>query len=125
MVRETIYFSTVLVVLTMLVASADAQTKGDSILGRWTDEDRTRVLEFQKVGDYYEAIIKDAPDKTLIGQKRIVDLKYSGGAYNGLVYLPNRGRTLRCKLTIDSEGHLRLTAKSGFMSQSQTWSRVR
>lgn len=125
MLKEAIYFSLVLIILTMLVANANAQSKGDSILGKWTDEDKTRVLEFQKAGNFYEAIIQEAPDKTLIGQKRIIELRYGSGAYNGLVYLPNRGKTLRCKLIIISDGRLRLTAKSGFVSQSQTWTRVR
>lgn len=107
-----------------LFATADAQTNADSILGKWTNADKTRVLEFVKNGNGYDAIIKEAPDKSLVGVRQITGLKYSNGYYKGSVYLPKRGKTLPCTLTIKSDGTLQLTAKSGFMSQSQTWTRA-
>lgn len=118
-------FSIAIFLLAALFTTAQAQTNADSILGKWTNEDKTRVLEFVKTGSNYEAIIKEAPDKSLVGKKQITGLKYSNGSYKGSVYLPKRGKTLPCTLTIKSDGSLQLSAKAGFMSQSQTWTRVK
>lgn len=125
MTKTIKFFSGAIILLTALFTTAQAQTNADSILGKWTNEDKTRVLEFVKTGSNYEAIIKEAPDKSLIGKKQITNLKYSNGAYKGSVYLHKRGKTLPCTLTIKSNGSMRLSAKAGFMSQSQTWTRVR
>lgn len=118
------FFSIAIFVLTALFTTAQAQTSADNILGKWTNEDKTRVLEFIKSGDNYEAIIKESQDKSLVGKKQITDLKYGNGSYKGNVYLPKRGKTFPCTLTIKSDGSLQLSAKAGFMSQSQIWTKV-
>lgn len=125
MTKTIKFFSIPIFLLTALFTTAQAQTSADSILGKWTNEDKTRVLEFVKTGSNYEAVIKEAQDKSLVGKKQITGLKYSNGSYKGSVYLPKRGKTLPCTLTIKSDGSLQLSAKAGFMSQSQTWTRVR
>jgi len=118
-------FSITILLFTALFTTAHAQTNADSILGKWTNEDKTRVLEFVKTGSNYEAVIKEALDKSLVGKKQITSLQYSYGSYKGSVYLPKRGKTLPCTLIIKSDGSLRLSANAGFMRQSQTWTRVR
>lgn len=110
---------------TALTTMGQAHTNADSILGKWTNEDNNRVLEFIKTGSSYEAVVKEAPDKNLIGKKQITGLIYKNGTYKGSVYLPKRGKTFPCTLTVKSDGSLQLAAKAGFMTQVQIWRRVR
>lgn len=99
--------------------------QADTLLGKWTNDDRTRIIEFVKKGNVYEAVIKEAPDQELVGQKQITNLIFNNGVYKGEVYLPKRGKRLPCTLRITSTGNLELSAKAGFMNRSQLWSRVR
>jgi uncharacterized protein (DUF2147 family) len=108
----------------LFASTAYAQTDADSILGKWTNEDKSRVLEFVKNGSDYEAIIKEASDKTLVGKKQITGLKYNKGSYKGNVYIIKRGKTLPCTLTIKTNRTMQLTASAGVMSQSQTWTKL-
>ena len=123
-------------ILSMLAAAvcwgnnttAHAQTSGvtgDTILGKWTNEDQTRTIEFTKKGASYEAVIKDAPDRNMIGTKQITGLQFDGKVYkNGKVYLPKKGKTFPCTVSLKSDGTMELSAKAGFMSKSQVWTRV-
>lgn len=108
-----------------IFTTAQAQTKADDILGKWTNEDKTRVLEFVKNGSIYDAIIKEAPDASLVGQKQLTGLSFSSSAYKGKLYLPKKGKSFPCTVAIKSNGTMELTAKAGFMSKSQTWTRVK
>lgn len=125
MTKTIKFFSIAIFLLTAIIADAKAQSNADDILGKWTNEDKTRVLEFVKTGSEYEAVIKEAPDKTLVGKKQIAGLKHNNGSYKGSLYLPKRGKILPCTLTIKSDSSLQLSAKAGFMSQSQTWTKVK
>lgn len=125
MTKTIKFFSIAIFLLTAIIADAKAQSNSDDILGKWTNEDKTRVLEFVKTGSDYEAVIKEAPDKTLVGKKQITGLKHNNGSYKGSLYLPKRGKILPCTLTIKSDSSLQLSAKAGFMSQSQTWTKVK
>ncbi len=109
----------------LFTSQAKAQTNPDNILGKWTNEDKTRVLEFAKRGNFYEAVIQEAPDKNLIGQKQITNLRYDDGVYRGNLYLPKRGKTLSCTISVKDNSKMELSAKAGMMSQSQTWTRVK
>lgn len=103
-----------------------AQTaSADTLLGKWTNEDRTRIIEFVKNGNTYEAIIRQAPDQDLVGKKQITKLVFNNGIYKGELYLPKRGKNLSCTLRITQTGNLELAAKAGFVSRSQVWSRVK
>lgn len=107
-------------------AHAQTSSKADTILGKWTNEDKTRTIEFTKNGISYEAVIKDAPDKNLIGTKQITGLQFDGKGYkNGKVYLPKKGKTFPCTVSLKNDGTLELSAKAGFMSKSQIWTRVK
>lgn len=101
-----------------------AQQEGAGILGRWANEDRTRVLEFVAAGNGYEAIIRKAPDQDKLGKKQITGIIYQDGSYKGSLHLPKRGKVMPCTLFINEEGQLLLTAKSGFLSQKQVWSKL-
>lgn len=107
-----------------LVPPTQAQVDEAKLTGKWTNEDRTRVLEFVKTGDTYEAIIRQAPDKEMIGKKQITGLVYKGGTFKGTLHLPKKNKVLPCTLVINSDGLLELSAKSGFIGQKQTWSKL-
>jgi uncharacterized protein (DUF2147 family) len=99
---------------------------GDGILGKWINEEHTRVLEFHKNGNYYEAIIKEAEDKSLIGKIQIANLQFIKDAYiNGKLYLPKKGKNFPCTAKIKPDGTLEISAKASFMSKSQIWSKVK
>ncbi|NCT73737.1 MAG: DUF2147 domain-containing protein [Chitinophagaceae bacterium] len=113
-----------LISISGMITGLSAQTSGDAILGKWTNEDKTRVIEFVKAGSGYEAIIKEAPDKSLIGVKQLTGLEYDGAGYKGQVHLPKKGKSYNCSLKVKADGLLELTAKAGIMSKSQLWKKV-
>lgn len=114
-----------LLLITLFTSKGIAQLpNGDAILGKWTNEDKTRVLEFVKNGSSYEALIKEAPDKSLAGQKQITQLQYSNNIYSGKLQLPKKGKTFPCTVKLQHNGSLELTARVGFMGRSQTWTKV-
>ena len=124
MIRTKKSMLTFLVFAVGLLSTAYAQTDGDTILGKWTNEDKTRVLEFVKAGTGYDAIIRDAPDQDLIGKKQLTRMAYSKGIYTGTVLLPKKGKSYPCTLKMKADSTMELTAKTGFMSKSQVWTRV-
>lgn len=106
---------------------AFAQTGNDKILGKWTNEDKTRVIEFVKSGSVYEAVIRKADDKSLIGKKQITGLKpgkktttFTGGT----VHLFKKETTATCTATLSGSNKLILRATASGMSKSQTWTRI-
>lgn len=111
--------------VTSVSIAAKSQTNGDAILGRWTNDDKTRVIEFVKTHDGYEAIIKEASDPNLVGQKQITEFHYSKNSYNGSLHLLKKGKVLPCTARINNSGGLELSAKAGFMSKSQTWTKAK
>lgn len=119
------FLTLILFITSLFVTAANAQTNSEAILGKWTNEDRTRVIEFVKTGDGYEAIIKEAADRNLIGQKQITGLRYNNNGYSGTLHLPKKGKTFPCTAHIEDNGKLELSARVGFMSKSQTWTRVK
>ncbi|CAG5016133.1 hypothetical protein DYBT9275_05483 [Dyadobacter sp. CECT 9275] len=108
-----------------LTTGAHAQTSADAILGKWTNEDQTRVIEFVKDGGGYQALIRQAPDQSLVGKKQLTGITYGKGVYTGQVWLPKHGKNYPCTLTLKTNDSLELSAKAGFMSKSQMWTRVR
>lgn len=104
-----------------------AQTAGDRILGQWTNESKTRIIEFVKNGSVYEAIIRKAEDKSLIGKKQITGLKSAGnGKYkDGVIHVYQRNTTASCTVKLPGETKLEITGKVGLMSKSQTWTKVK
>lgn len=114
----------ILIFIGGLSTVAHAQTNVDTILGKWTNEDKSRVIEFIKNGSSYNAVIKKAPDESMVGKDQLTDLVYKNGSYSGKVNLPRKGKSYPCTVTIKSDGTLQLTARAGFISKSQTWTKV-
>lgn len=124
MIKTMKFFTMVVLLLATLFTKVQAQTNADIILGKWTNEDKTRVIEFVKNGSNYNAVVREAPDKSMIGQNQLTSLAYNNGSYNGQVHLLQKNKSYPCTVKINSNGTLKLTAKAGFMSKSQTWTRV-
>lgn len=119
------FLSMLMLLVAAMFTTAHAQTNADAILGKWTNEDKTRVIEFVKIDSVYEAIIKEASDKTLVEKKQITGLQYAKNGYNGKVFLPKKGKSFPCTVKLNSNGSLELSAKAGFISKSQIWTRVK
>lgn len=119
------FFSLILLCITMTFVHAQAQNGPDAILGKWTNEDKTRVIEFVKTGSNYNALIREAPDRGVIGKDQLTNLSFREGSYKGNVQLPKKGKSYPCTLRIKTDGSMELTAKAGFMSKTQIWTRVK
>ncbi|WP_312901914.1 DUF2147 domain-containing protein [Chryseobacterium taichungense] len=118
-----IIFPLVFLILGMHVK---AQTSQDKLIGKWTNEEKTRVIEFVKNGNYYDAIIRKAEDNNVIGKKQISGLKPAGnGNYtNGTVYIIKKGKTASCSAQITKDDLLNIKASYGMMSKTQVWKRL-
>lgn len=108
--------------------SAGAQQTGntETIIGKWTNEDKSRIIEFVRNGATYEALIRESDDKSLIGKKQITELKFENGRYrNGKIHLIKKNKTASCTARLLDDSTLELSAKLGLMSKTQKWSRIK
>ncbi|PZU16438.1 MAG: hypothetical protein DI622_11555 [Chryseobacterium sp.] len=103
-----------------------AQNSPDKILGKWTNEDKTRVIEFVKNGTSYDAVIRKAEDESVIGKKQITGLKrqQEGSYTNATVHIIKKGKTASCSAQITKDDHLNIKASYGMMSKTQVWNRL-
>lgn len=101
------------------------KTGGDAILGKWTNEDKTRTIEFVKKGTGYDGIVRDADKKEFIGKAILTNFQFNGTHYTGQVYLPKREKSYPCTVTLLGTDKMTLTAKIGFISQTKTWLRLK
>lgn len=130
--------------LVIWALGAQAQNKGDEVLGLWVNEQRTSKIEFIREGNHYigklvwMAETNDAggrpktdrnnPDaamrkQPLIGSILISGLNYSNGKWTGgKLYLPKRGIYASCSLSIKN-GQLYISASKGVFSETKIWSR--
>lgn len=111
---------------TLLGFSAFSQHPQDQILGFWTNEDHTRVIEFVKNDNNYDAIIKKAEPESLIGMKQITSLKYKkANAYtDGTLHIIQKDKTVDCSVKIINNSQLELKVVYGFMSKSQVFTKM-
>lgn len=102
------------------------QTAHDSLLGQWTNEDKTRVIQFVKSGDLYEGIIVKATDTSLTGKKQITGLRAApdGSFVNGTIHVYQRNTTVSCTARLTSTGKLEFKARKGFVSKTQVWTKL-
>lgn len=105
---------------------AQTHIDADAIIGLWTNEDAAREIEFVKTGTTYEAIIKKAPDKNLVGKKQITGLEYHDGIYEkGRLFLPKRGKSFSCTARLINNTSIELSVDAGIMSKTQVWIRIK
>lgn len=115
-----------IVIATMFSAAAAAQGTPDQILGRWTDDDRSRVLEFVRNGSTYDAIIREADTDSLVGKVQISDLSYAGdNRYeDGTLYIFRHDRTASCTIRLLSDSRMEFRVRSGLTSRTQVWTKL-
>lgn len=103
-----------------------AQTTNDKILGKWTNEDKTRIIEFVKSGDAYDAIIRKAEDNSLVGKKQITALKATGTTSfsDGTLHIIKKGKTAKCTASLSGDTTLYIKGSYGMMSKSITWTKL-
>lgn len=103
-----------------------AQTTNDKILGKWTNEEKTRIIEFVKSGDAYDAIIREAEDNSLVGKKQITNLKANGTTsfVDGTLHIIKKGKTAKCTALLSGDTRLYLKGSYGLLSKSQIWTRI-
>lgn len=110
----------------LLGTSIYAQASNDQILGKWTNEDKSRVIEFVKNGSYYDAVIIRSVNVSYIGKKQITNLKSDkDNAYKGgTLHVYQKGKTASCSAKLVNGTKLELKASNGFMYKSQVWTKV-
>ncbi len=117
----------VLWIVCMLWAFASfSQNSSAKILGKWTNDDQTRVWEIIQEGENLEAIVikSDAPE--YIGKKQITGLTFQkADTYSkGEIHIFQKDETLDCSIKLLNKTQLEITVKKGLFSQSNIWTRV-
>ena len=102
-----------------------AQTN-EKILGKWTNADQSRIIEFVKNGNTYDAIIRKTDEASLIGKKQITGLKASGkNAFNkGTLHIFKKNKEADVSAGLLSDKKLELKASIGFMSKKEIWTKL-
>ena len=115
-----------LILIAATAGSVQAQSNEtiDPLIGKWSNEDKSRVIEFRKAGDKFEGIIISASDPSLIGKKQFTEVELKNGQYRGSLHLPRKNRRFSCTIKMLNNGSLEITAQAGFSSRSQIWTRV-
>ncbi len=97
-----------------------------SIIGKWTNEDESRVLEFVQNSDIYEGIIRKADDAAVVGKKQITGLKQDkSGSYKGTLHIIKKNKDLPCTLKIVDNNTIEIEATYGFITKKQQWQRIK
>jgi uncharacterized protein (DUF2147 family) len=103
---------------------AQSVSIADPLIGKWTNEEKSRTIEFRKAADKMEGIIISASDPSLIGKKQFTEVELQNGQYRGSLHLPRKNRRFSCTIKMLNNGSLEITAQAGFSSRSQIWTRV-
>jgi uncharacterized protein (DUF2147 family) len=103
--------------LALLLLLISSSFSPDSILGKWTNADKSKELILAKNGDTYTG--------TSEGKEILQHLVYNNGSYTGKVFLPKRNQTFPCTITLKGDDTMEITVKAGFMSQTKVWTRIK
>ncbi|MEL6638188.1 MAG: DUF2147 domain-containing protein [Bacteroidota bacterium] len=103
-----------------------APSTSDKLLGKWTNEEKDRVLEFVQNGEAFEAIIKVGEPSSFVGQKQITELRSDGeNSYrDGKLHVLKKGKTVNCSIALLDDDRLELQVKFGMKSKTTIWTRV-
>lgn len=98
----------------------------DSIIGKWENSDQSRVLEFVKSGNSYEARILEAKDSDLIGQNQLTDIIFSkeNEKYEGVLHIIQRNRTIPASLTLIDSNTMEIEVSKGPFSKKEKWVKI-
>lgn len=122
--KKLLFQTLILIAATAGSLQAQSNETIDPLLGKWTNEDKSRVIEFRKAGDKFEGIIISAADASIIGKRQFTEVGLKNGQYGGTLHLPRKNRRFSCTIKILNNGSLEITAQAGFSSRSQIWARV-
>jgi uncharacterized protein (DUF2147 family) len=89
----------------------------DTILGKWTNADKSKEIILVKNGNSYSG--------TSEGKEILQNLVYNNGSYTGNVYLPKRNQTFPCTIKLKGDDTMEITVKAGFMSRTKVWTRIK
>jgi uncharacterized protein (DUF2147 family) len=134
-------------VFAVLSLSISAQNHPDDLLGKWVNEEATARFEFFKTGTTYNAKIiwlanpktengeqkldKNNPDKKLrnkpiVGLIILTGLQFSANDsmwIGGKIYSLEKGETVACKIKLNNQNELALTASKSIFSSTKKWKR--
>lgn len=124
--NRSVFMTMLLLASAALVSRNYAGNTADPIIGRWTNSDTSRVLEFVKTDEGYKAIVVDAEYKPAVGKIQISRLKReSGTTYtDGLLHIIQKDKTASCSATIIDSVHMVIKVRRGLVSKTQVWTRV-
>jgi len=118
MKKITLFIVSCLVTINML-----AFNQNDRILGKWINENRTRIIEFVKTSHGYDAYIVRAEDKSLNGHVQIEGLRPASPDLflDGTAYIFSRNKKIKCQALLRGVQKLHITGKYGLISKTQIW----
>lgn len=104
-----------------------AQSSDKDLSGMWTNEDKSQKVEFVKTTSGYEATIKDAEEKAIIGKKIITGLQVQkDGTYGeGTIHFIKMNGKGKCTAKLLNEKLLEIKGSKGIMSRTQKWTKVK
>jgi len=135
--------------LSILLLLISVHLSAQSVLGKWTTIDSDGVEKsiveiyeqdkkiYGKIIDVLDANKKDALcekckgddlNKPIIGLNIIKNLTFDGDYYrNGTIFDPEKGKSYKCRLSIDSDNPdvLEVRGYIAFMYETQHWKRVK
>jgi uncharacterized protein (DUF2147 family) len=103
------------------------QINSDPILGKWKSEHGDRTIEFIQKDNHFDAIVRDATDKTIIGKNQIVGLEKSkdNNYANGEIIIIKNVKKGNCSAILVNVNELDISGKMGFLSRTTKWFRVK
>lgn len=116
----------VILLFTLLIgAGAYAQSTKD-IVGKWTNEDQTRILEFVKNGETYEVIVRKSPKNEFFGKKQITGLVPDGtqAFKNGTLQIFKKNKKMDCTVKFLEADVIEIAASLGFFNKTGKWTKV-
>lgn len=120
MKKMTLFIVSCVVTINML-----AFNPNDRVLGKWINENRTRIIEFVKTNHGYDAYIRHAEDESLNGHVQIEGLRPASPDLfvGGTAYLFSRNKKIKCEAHLEGSQKLYITGRYGLASKTQKWTR--
>jgi len=120
MKKMTLFIASCLVTINML-----AFNPSDKILGKWINENRTRIIEFVKTNHGYDAYIIHAENKSLNGRVQIEGLRPASPDLfvDGTAFLFSHNKKIKCEVHLEGSQKLYITGRYRLVSKTQKWTR--
>jgi len=117
------------VLITIVIFSSFKAKNADAILGTWKEKDGTKTIQIYKVDESYfgkitENLSKDE-NKIKPGTVIMKNFVYKDEEWKGIIEIPTRDLSLKCKITMDGDNQMTSVATIVFVGKSKTWVRVK